>query len=423
MIRTSVAGHRSRRSRHSLRSQSGLSGTMFGMRHLRSVDQPADRSVVRWVVDIVVVVLAFAASLPNLFRDGDHPPALAVPVLVAVAAPLIVRRIYPLPVFGWVLLTAAGAGLWNKHVIVGPAVLIALYTVAATRPRRDALGAAAAVELVIIAATIKEAGSSWWYDSIFVSGLVGAALGLGLYTATRRAYLAELQERAVRLEYERDQQGALAAAAERARIAREMHDIVAHHLTVMVALSDGAVAATAASPERGIEVMRTVSATGRRALFDTRRLLGVLRQGSSEDPHDILHPVPDLAELDVLLERVRAAGLPATLEVHGSPQDVPAGVQLTVYRLVQEALTNTLKHGGPEAHASVRLRYLRGELRVDVDDDGAGASASAPVGVGGGLSGMQERIHAYGGDVHSGPGRSGGWHVSARLRLDEGDVT
>jgi signal transduction histidine kinase len=256
-----------------------------------------------------------------------------------------------------------------------------------------------------------------------VSGFVAAALGLGLYAATRRAYLAELQERALRLEYERDQQGALAAAAERDRIAREMHDIVAHHLTVMVALSEGAIAATATAPDRGIEVMRSVSATGRRALADTRRLLGVLKQSGSEDPQDALQPVPDLAELDVLLERVRAAGLPTSLEVHGAAAAVPAGIQLTVYRLVQEALTNTLKHGGPEARASVRLRYLPGELRVDVDDDGAGASASAPVGVGRGLSGMQERVHVYGGDVDSGPGRAGGWHVSARLRLDESDMT
>jgi signal transduction histidine kinase len=302
-------------------------------------------------------------------------------------------------------------------------VLIALYTVAATQSRRDALGAAAVLEVAIVTATIARAGNAWWYDSIFLSGLVGAALGLGLYSATRRAYLAELHDRALRLERERDQQGALAAAAERARIAREMHDIVAHHLTVMVALSDGAIAATATSPERGIEVMRTVSATGRRALLDTRRLLGVLRHNSAQDPQDSLQPVPDLAELDVLLERVRAAGLITTLEVHGAALELPAGVQLTVYRLVQEALTNTLKHGGSEASASVRLRYLPGELRVDVEDNGAGADASTPVGVGGGLSGMQERVHAYGGEVHSGPGRSGGWHVSARLRLDEADAT
>ncbi|MDT4906851.1 MAG: hypothetical protein QOI69_92 [Pseudonocardiales bacterium] len=391
------------------------------MGYLRSVDRPADRSTIRRLVDIFVVVLAVAAALPNLFHDHYRPPALAIPVLVVVAAPGVVRRFFPVPVFAWVLVTAAAAGLWDRHVIAAFAVLVALYTVAAERSRRDALAAAAVLEVVIVAATIMEAGSGWSYDSIFLSGLVGAALGLGLYAATRRAYLAELQERALRLEHERDQQGALAAAAERTRIARELHDIVAHHLTVMVALSDGAIAATAAAPARGIEVMRTVSATGRRALVDTRRLLGVLRQGGSTDQQEALQPVPDLAELDVLLERVRAAGLPTTLEVHGAALDVAAGVQLTVYRIVQEALTNTLKHGGPGARASVRLRYLPGELRVDVDDDGAGALAPAPVGVGSGLSGMQERVHAYDGDVQSGPRRSGGWHVSARLYLDESD--
>ena len=174
--------------------------------------------------------------------------------------------------------------------------------------------------------------------------------------------------------------------------------------------------------EPDIEVMRTVSATGRRALVDTRRLLGVLRQDSTDESQEPLQPVPDLADLDELLERVRAAGLRTTLEVHGARPELPAGVQLTVYRLVQEALTNTLKHGGPTANASVRLRYLPGELRVDVDDDGAGAGASMPVGVGGGLRGMQERVHAYGGDVQAGPRQPGGWKVSACLHLDAGDL-
>jgi signal transduction histidine kinase len=110
------------------------------------------------------------------------------------------------------------------------------------------------------------------------------------------------------------------------------------------------------------------------------------------------------------------------LEIHGQAPDVPAGVQLTVYRLVQEALTNTLKHGGPGARATVRLRYLPGELLADIEDDGAGAAAPATVGVGGGLLGMRERVHAYGGDVQAGPRQPGGWKVSARLRLDGGDA-
>ena len=182
-----------------------------------------------------------------------------------------------------------------------------------------------------------------------------------------------------------------------------MHDVVAHHLTVMVTLSEAAAAASARSPERAAEVMRSVSATGRRALADTRRLLGVLRQRPGDDPAAALAPVPDLTQLDALIEQVRSAGLQTTLEVCGQAPDVPAGVQLTVYRLVQEALTNTLKHGGTGARATVRLRYVPGELRVDIDDDGAGATAPAPAGVGGGLIGMRERICAYGGDVRAGP--------------------
>jgi signal transduction histidine kinase len=199
-------------------------------------------------------------------------------------APLVVRRIWPIPVFGWVVAAAIPAALWNRHLVDGLALLIALYTVAALRPRRDAVACAGLLELTAVVGLVLFAGGGWWTDAIFLSGMIAAALGLGLYTATRRAYLAELHDRAERLQRERDQQGALAAAAERARIAREMHDIVAHHLTVMVTLSDAAIAVSASSPERATDVMRRVSSTGRRALADTRRLLGVLRQPPAKTP-------------------------------------------------------------------------------------------------------------------------------------------
>jgi signal transduction histidine kinase len=374
------------------------------------------------VFDALVTLLAMASALPYLFHHHTDQHAPAVVVLIVLVAPLALRRVRPVLVFGWILVVAVGAGLWDDHVIPGLALVIALYTVAALQPRRDALFAAGLLELVMIGAAIRLSGSGWWFDAIFLSGMIAAAVGLGLYSATRRAYLDELHDRAERLERERDRQGELSAAAERARIAREMHDIVAHHLTVMVALSDGAIAASTASPQRAADVMREVSATGRRALQDTRRLLGVLHKHSDDDAEDALQPVPDLAELDVLIERVRAAGLATSLEVKGAATEVPAGVQLTVYRLVQEALTNTLKHAGPGARAAVRLEYTADELRVDIDDDGAGAAAPVPVGVGSGLVGMQERVHAYGGDVESGPRRDGGWRVSARLHLETGDT-
>jgi signal transduction histidine kinase len=389
----------------------------------RPAGYPANRSAGRWVFDVLLTLAAAVTAVGSAVHDTPHPQRAAVALLVLAAAPLVVRRIWPVPVFGVVLVLNAAAGLWGHvHAVNGLALLIALYTVAAMRPRREALLCAGLLEVAVLTGLLLFAGGGWWYDAIFASGMVAAALGLGLYWATRRAYLAELHDRAERLERERDQQGALAAAAERARIAREMHDIVAHHLTVMVTLSDAAVAASASSPERAAEVMRSVSATGRRALADTRRLLGVLRQPPGQDPAENLQPVPDLSQLDALIEQVRSAGLDTTLEIHGAARDVPAGVQLTVYRLVQEALTNTLKHGGSGARATVRLQFLPGELRVDIDDDGAGAAAPATASVGGGLVGMRERVHAYGGDVQAGPRTPGGWKVSARLHLDGGDL-
>ena len=398
------------------------------MRVLRPSGYPANRTAGRWVSDALVTLVAGAAAVPVLFHDGQHPDATTVIMLVLAAAPLLVRRIWPIPVFAVVLALNAGAGLWSPvHAVNGLALLIALYTVASMRPRRDALVCAGLLELTVVTGLLLFAGGGWWYDAIFASGMIAAALGLGLYSAARRAYLAELHDRAERLERERDQQAALAAAAERARIAREMHDIVAHHLTVMTTLAEAAIAASATSPERATDVMRSVAATGRRALADTRKLLGVLRQrpgqDPGEDPGEALQPVPDLAQLDTLIEQVRSAGLDTSLEIRGQAPDMPAGVQLAVYRLVQEALTNTLKHGGAGARALVRLRYLPGELLVDVDDDGSGSAAPAPAGVGGGLPGMAERIRAYGGVVRTGPRQPAGWAVSARLPLDDGGGT
>jgi signal transduction histidine kinase len=419
------------------------------MRPIGAAGHPANRTAGRWVLDVLVTLIAALAGLPEAYHGAsasapatEHPWGLALALFLS-AAPLLVRRIWPVPVLGCVLAVSL-AVMIDHHTANGLALLIALYTVAAMRPRREALACAAAYELVIVAVTIWLAGTSWWYPAIFLSGLVGAALGLGLYSATRHAYLAELRDRATRLERERDQQGALAAAAERARIAREMHDIVAHHLTVMVTLSDAAVAVSDAAPERSeraTDVMRRVSATGRTALADTRRLLGVLReppagrpaddgsQGPGGEAAEARQPVPGLAQLDALIEQVRSAGLDTTLEVRGEAPDVPVGVQLTVYRLVQEALTNTLKHGGAGARATVRLQFQPGELLVDIDDDGAGlptaprpASGAAPATAGGGLVGMRERARAYGGDVQAGPRAPGGWQVSARLLLDAGDA-
>jgi signal transduction histidine kinase len=400
------------------------------MRVPRPAGYPANRTAASWVFDVFVTVVAHASTAPELVHDGTRPHGAELAVLALTVTPLLARRIWPVPVFGLVVAAAVAAGLWDRHLADGLALLIALYTVASLRPRRDALACTAVLELVAVAALFWYAGSTWWFDGIFVSGMIAAALGLGLYSAARRAYLAELHDRAERLERERDQQVALAAAAERARIAREMHDIVAHHLTVMTTLAEGAAAASAGSPEHAAAAMRAVAVTGRRALADTRRLLGVLRENPGEGAGtdngtgagETLEPVPGLAQLDALFGQVRSAGLDTRVEISGQAPDISEGVQLAVYRLVQEALTNTLKHGGPAARARVRLRFLPGELRVDVDDNGAGTTAPPSVSPGGGLPGMKERIRAYGGEVAAGPRQPAGWAVSARLPLDEGEI-
>jgi len=297
---------------------------MASMRMLGPAGYPANRAAGRWVFDALVALLAGASALPDLFHNATHtrpacgdrragldggtaagPPDLAHPGVRLGRGHRHPRR------------------LWDRHLIDGLALLITLYTVAALRPRRAALACAGVLELVVVIGLVSFAGGDWWYDAIFLSGMIAAALGLGLYSAARRAYLAELHDRAERLEREKDQQAALAAAAERARIAREMHDIVAHHLTVMTTLAEAAIAASASSPERATDVMRNVAATGRRALADTRKLLGVLRQRPGQDPGDALQPVPDLAQLDTLIEQVRSAGLDTTLEVHGQARTCP----------------------------------------------------------------------------------------------------
>ena len=380
---------------------------------------PAYRIAARRVSDVLPALVAMGLAFPSAAHANDHPDGAVVAVAILTAVPLLGRRRWPVPVFGCVLALFVVAGLWDNFATAnGIAMLIALYTVAALRPPREVLVCAGTLFVVIVAGTVGTAGDDWWYDGIFIAGLFSAALGLGLYSATRRAYLAQLTDRAERLERERDQEVALATAAERARIAREMHDIVAHNLTVMVTLSEAAVASAATSPSRSAEFMRGVSGIGRRALMDTRSLLGVLRQGPGQAPPDVHGPMPGLAQLDDLADQVRAAGLDTVLEISGQVPDLAEGLQLTVYRLVQEALTNTLKHAGPGARAAVRLRFLPGELSLEVDDDGAGRNDTADPGPGSGVLGMIERARAYGGDVLAGPREPHGWRVSAHLDLE-----
>ncbi|MFD8752068.1 sensor histidine kinase [Kitasatospora sp. NPDC059577] len=241
----------------------------------------------------------------------------------------------------------------------------------------------------------------------------------GRLTRVRRAYLTELEDRAARLERERDAQSKVAVAAERARIARELHDVVAHNVSVMIVQADGAAYVLDNSPQQAKEALGTIASTGRQALVEMRRLLGVLRTSDTAEEYV---PQPGVEELPELLEQVRTAGLQVDYATSGHPRELPRGVELTVYRIVQEALTNVRKHGGPDVHARVAVDFGERELAVLVEDDGRGSTdeqlaSGGTDGLGHGLIGMRERVGMVSGSLDVGPRPGGGFRIRAVLPL------
>ena len=367
-----------------------------------------------WAFDVAVAVILALQGIPSAIFHQQRVAA-GIVLTVALILPLTVRRRFPVAVFCVIAAVAFVQWTFDLKLSADIALLVALYTVAATQAWRLIIAAVVVMEIGVALAVARWSSDNWM-AAIFLTGMVTAATALAFYFRTRRAYLGQLRERAAQLEIERDQQGALAAAAERARIAREMHDIVAHHLTVMVALSDGALASAESAPERSQAAMRSVGAVGRQALTDTRRLLGVLRENDEPEARE---PQPDLGRIDALITQVRDAGLQTELVIRGKPQVAPAALELTIYRLIQEALTNTLKHAGPDARARVQLTYSATDLELVVTDDGhAGQPRSPRTTAGHGLAGMTERVQTWGGELEAGPQQWGGWKVTARVRLD-----
>ncbi|MGI8331705.1 sensor histidine kinase [Actinomadura scrupuli] len=370
-----------------------------------------------WPVALDALLVA-ALFVPTTFavRLGlrDHPWHLALQV--ALLLPLVWRRRAPLAVFAAVAAAAFAQWLADVQLPGDVALLVALYTVAAHCGRGRLLLAGAVLEAGILMASVAWSSEGKYLGSVVgLTAMATASAVIGTNTRTRRAYLASVEDRAVRLERERDQRAQLAVAEERGRIAREMHDIVSHNLSVMVALADAAVFAQYRSPDKTTAAMRQISGTGRQALTDMRRFLGVLR---ADEPDALRHPMPGLAQLGALIDQVRAAGLPARLRLEGDDSAVPPAAQLTVYRLAQEALTNALKHTAPGTRAEVRVRCLPGAIDIEVTDDGDSRTARAPGrGHGHGIPGMRERVAAYGGTLVAGPVPDGGWQVSAHLDL------
>jgi signal transduction histidine kinase len=362
-----------------------------------------------------VLIQAATADLVDQGVEFRRPGPFGVLLIVTSILPIAWRRKAPLPVF----LVVAGPTILYESLgfvgVTGPwGVLIALYTVAAHCDRRRSY-LAAAISAVGVAVVFTFA--RWAVDvAAVVSNAVVfvTAWVLGDNLQTRRAFVRSLQDRAERAERTRALEAERAVAEERTRIARELHDVVAHSMSVMVVQAGAARRILDRDPARATGALEAIEATGREAMDEMRRLLGVLRDDGAAGS---LAPQPSLHQLDELADHFRRAGLPVAVEVRGQPRDLPPGLDLTAYRIVQEALTNALKHAGP-ASATVTVGYGDDELAVEVRDDGRGAATPAPVqGAGQGLIGMRERVEVFDGELRAGPAVGGGYQVRARLPL------
>ena len=438
----------------------------------------------RFGVDLTTTVVVAFAFVPAALAFGASATGGSVQstlFTIGMLAPLPWRRVRP------VASAVAVYAVALAHLLAGilflPAdfvLLISLFSVTVYGPRwahRTAMVSSAAGSLVLglslamQASGPGEAAGVLVFTAMFSTMMFLAVWAFGLVRRSRRETINALVDRAERLEVERDQQAQIATAAERSRIAREMHDIVAHSLSVIIAQADGGRYAGATDPAAATRALTTVSETGRAALADMRRLLGVLRTddrevvgagpvqlthapglnrprlpppapaasaagnrgGSDESPaagsapvtgstrRVELNPQPDSADLETLVTQVRDSGVRISLVRMGTPRSLPPGAGLTVYRVCQEALTNILKHAGPDPTVTVVVTWGVDTLRLAVDDDGRGASADGSHVPGYGLLGMRERAVIFGGSVTTGPRPGGGFRVRFTLpipRLD-----
>lgn len=343
--------------------------------------------------------------------------------------PLAFRRSAP------VISAAAVFAVALTHMIIGPslifpadlAVLVALYSITVYGPRwagRFALFSsfAGAAFFGHVVDGDSELNLKPILISTFTLGLLFLTVwALGLMRRARLDSVRVLRERNIALELDKEKQAQIGAAAERSRIAREMHDIVAHSLSVIIAQADGGRYAAKVNPEMAEKTLTTISETGRAALADMRRLLGVLREDPNGDPDDdsvLRSPQPAAGDIQSLVDSMRTSGVRVSLVRMGTPRQLPPGAGLTLYRICQESLTNILKHAGPDPTVTVVQSWGRESVRLEIEDDGRGA-ASTSDGAGMGLLGMRERAALFGGTVKSGPRQGGGFRVELDLPLPE----
>jgi signal transduction histidine kinase len=384
------------------------------------------RRLPAWVPDAVlagavavfdVVGTVYAAFPGHPLRQLDLPGYV---LLAATAAPLAVRRRWPIAVFATTLaLALVYFGLGYPNGMEPTPVIIALYSVATVESRARSLACAVTgiVSLVVVRVTLANAG---WSNPQVIAGvsLLAAALFLGWAVASSRAYVAEIKDRAERAERTREEEARRRVDAERLRIARELHDVVAHSIAT---INVQARAAAQLLPERTEEAGRSLAAiktASKEALREMRGILDVLRQADEADP---TAPAPGLDLLDVLMSTASKAGVGTELSVTGEPHRLPASIDLAAYRIVQESITNVLRHAG-RASASILIAYEDHELIIEVNDDGRGATTAGDgdsSGPGHGITGMKERAVSVGGTLEAGPRPERGFRVRAWLPTPE----
>jgi signal transduction histidine kinase len=351
----------------------------------------------------------------DVFRDDDF---LGIALLLLQTLPIAARTVAPLS-----SLTVSVAAI-SLHIALGYegvaagtfAALVIVYSAASATDMRRALLAAAITATGITIYFATDRAEPGLTAAVTTSATYAAAWGLGVYVHNRREYLNVVEERATLLEREREVRSREAVAEERARIARELHDMVGHALSLIVIQSGGAQRVLQSKPELVSDTLASIEATGRQALTDMERMLGMLR--TTEANEATLSPQAGLDDVEALAAHVSEAGLPVKVSVEGSPVPLPASVDLSAYRIIQEALTNALKHAGP-AEAGVNIRYGTDSLELVIVDNGRGASAGGDQHQGGGrgLIGMKERIALFGGELDAGPRPEGGFQLHAKLPL------
>ena len=373
----------------------------------------------RYGLDALIVLAAIVIALEGAFRDGADAPTttrwFTVPALALIVLPLLLRRRFPVaaPAAVWVI--AAGCAVVDGRLVVFSVIssvagMVAAFLLGNLRDETQArLGLAVVVSgaAIVIYNNPKHAPG----ELVFVPVLFAIGWLAGYALRERAAQAEQAEERALEAERRRESAARLAVAEERARIARELHDVVAHAISVMV-LQVGAVRHNLpAELAADSDALKDVEQAGRSALTEMRRLLGAMHDGEDAD----LSPQPGLDSLDALVERVGRAGLPVRLQVEGDAVQLPRAVDLSAYRIVQEGLTNSLKHANA-TRADVTVRYAPDAVQLEIRDDGVGAGTTD--GLGHGLVGIRERVKIYGGEMNAGTAPEGGFVLRARLPVE-----